>query len=136
MNNLSAPMTFGFGYAADANTTLSVLDVVFSPTDLGGVTRRKAARSEGGVRIAASWVLNSPEPTQIIAHTTLRNTSGRTIQGSLRFSVINPKNRQVLARVEAPLELAANRMSSVSSMISIPEATIVTCPRELLALSA
>jgi beta-galactosidase len=90
----------------------------------GGIDRAMMLSAHGEVRIADSWVLNGPQPKQITAHVTLENKSGNAAQGNLRFAVVDPTDRKVLATIDMPVELAAGQSASVFTPLNAPTAKV------------
>lgn len=90
----------------------------------GGIDRAMMLSAHGGVRITDTWVLNTPQPKQITAHATLENKSGSAAKGTLRFAVIDPADKRVLASVDTPVDLAAGHDTKISSSLSAPSAKL------------
>lgn len=90
----------------------------------GGVDRGLVLSAHGGVRIADTWVLNTPEIKRIEAHATIENTSINAMEGIVRFSVLTHNHQRELARVELPASVPAGKIVEFHTSLVAPLASM------------
>ncbi len=90
----------------------------------GGLDRGLTLSAHGPVRIADAWVLNTPEPRTITAHTEIENVSSSPRPGKVRFAVVDPANGQLLASTDVPLMAAAGATVAGAAQLTAPAAEL------------
>ncbi|HTX65765.1 MAG TPA: hypothetical protein VMD31_08320, partial [Opitutaceae bacterium] len=90
----------------------------------GGLDAGLTVSAHGAVRIADTWVLNTPEPRTITAHAEVENRGDQTQPGRLRFSVLDPASERVLAGAEVPVEAAPGATSAHAVTLTVPDAEL------------
>jgi beta-galactosidase len=88
----------------------------------GGLDAGLTVSAHGAVRIADSWVLNTPAPRTVTAHAEVENRGDEAQPGRLRFTVLDPASGRVLAGAEVPLVAAPGGTSAHAVTLSAPEA--------------
>ena len=90
----------------------------------GGVDRGMVLSAHGAVRIADAWALNTPDVKSIQAFAAVENTTGSSIEGMVRFSVVEPQSRTVLASVDLPVHLPPGKTTEIHSLLTAHLASV------------
>ncbi len=89
----------------------------------GGLDRALTLTAHGPARIRDAWVLNTPQPRHITAHTEIENTGPAAPVARLHFSIVDPVTARELAHAEIPAPLNQGQTAVFQAELSRPSAS-------------
>jgi len=90
----------------------------------GGLDRALTLTAHGPARIRDAWVLNTPQPRHITAHTEIENTGPAAPVARLHFSIVDPVTARELAHAEIPAPLNQGQTAVFQAELSHPSAEL------------
>jgi hypothetical protein len=90
----------------------------------GGLDRGLTLTAHGPVRIADSWVLNTPDPRTVTTHAEIRNHINAAQSGAVRFSILDPTTHAVLATQDVPATLTPGAPATIEAKLACPTARL------------
>jgi hypothetical protein len=90
----------------------------------GGLDRAITLTAHDAVYLEDMWVLNMPQTRTVTTHATVRNATDKEQFGTLKFSVLDPKNGQIETTNTVPVKIPARSTRNFEASLTDAAAEI------------